>query len=72
MGQYRFPIVRYWRALIVMFVGYEVQFQMFKLFASLHGRDNLDTATSYVLSLLDVLCSFAPFTHYSFFILVAM
>ena len=48
LGQYRFPIVRYWRALIVMFVGYEVQYQFFNYFATLYDRDNLDTATSNV------------------------
>lgn len=49
LGQYRFPLVRYWRALLVMLVGYEVQFQMFHYFATLHSRDNLDTATSNVI-----------------------
>jgi hypothetical protein len=46
LGQYRFPIVRYWRALVVMLAGYEVQYQMFNYFASLYDRDNVDTATS--------------------------
>lgn len=49
LGQYRFPIVRYWRALIVMLVGYEVQYQMFNYFATINDRDNLDTATSNVI-----------------------
>ena len=46
LGQYRFPIVRYWRALIVMLAGYEVQYQMFNYFATIYDRDNVDTATS--------------------------
>lgn len=46
LGQYRFPYVRYWRALIVMLAGYEVQYQMFNYFATLNDRDNIDTATS--------------------------
>lgn len=48
LGQYRFPVVRYWRALIVMLVGYEVQYECFEWFASFNDRDNLDTATSNV------------------------
>ena len=46
LGQYRFPFVRYWRALIVMLAGYEVQYQMFNYFATIYDRDNVDTATS--------------------------
>lgn len=49
LGQYRYPMVRYWRALVVMLVGYEVQFQMLNYFATLNSRDNLDTATSNVI-----------------------
>ena len=49
LGQYRFPVMRNWRALIVMLVGYEVQFQCFRAFAEQHGRDNLDTATSNIV-----------------------
>lgn len=48
LGQYRFPVLKWWRALIVMWIGYEVQYQSFDFFASLHDRDNIDTATSNV------------------------
>ena len=46
LGQYRAPIVNYWRGLIVMLVGYEAQYQMFAYFAESHSRDFLDTAIS--------------------------
>ncbi|CAJ1945169.1 unnamed protein product [Cylindrotheca closterium] len=46
LGQYRFPIVYYWRGLVIQLVGYEVQYQMFKLLAQRHDRDLLDTATA--------------------------
>ncbi len=48
LGQYRFPVVRYWRALLVMLVGYVVQYEFFDFFANINDRDNLDTATSNV------------------------
>jgi len=46
LGQYRVPIVHYWRGLVVQLVGYEVQYQMFEYLASRHNRDFLDTAAS--------------------------
>lgn len=46
LGQYRFPIVYYWRGLAIQLVGYEVQYQMFKYMAQRHDRDLLDTATA--------------------------
>lgn len=46
LGQYRFPIVHYWRGLAVQLVGYEVQYQIFKYLAGRHDRDMLDTASA--------------------------
>jgi hypothetical protein len=48
LGQYRFPIVDYWRGLVVQLVGYEVQYQLFNLFAKSHAKDFLDTAAANV------------------------
>ena len=44
LGQYRFPIVHYWRGLAVQLVGYEVQYQVAKWSASRHEGDFLDIA----------------------------
>jgi len=49
LGQYRFPIVKYWRALVTMYVGYEVQYRSFEYLATIHSRDMLDIAISNVL-----------------------
>jgi len=49
LGQYRFPVVYYWRGLLIQLVGYEVQYQVFKEFAKRHDRDLLDTATANVV-----------------------
>jgi len=46
LGQYRTPLVNYWRGLVVQLAGYEVQYQMFKYFAMRHEYDFLDTAIS--------------------------
>jgi len=46
LGQYRFPIVHYWRGLAVQLVGYEVQYQVFKAIEDRHPDDFMDTATS--------------------------
>ena len=46
LGQYRVPIVHYWRGLVIQLVGYEVQYQLFKYFDGLHDQDFLDTAVS--------------------------
>lgn len=46
LGQYRMPISQYWRGLLVQLVGYEVQYQLFKMFSLSHERDFLDTATA--------------------------
>jgi len=64
LGQYRFPIVRYWRALIVMLVGYEVQYQFFNYFVQLHERDNLDTATSNVFGSAGAVVSACAVSYY--------
>lgn len=64
LGQYRFPIVKYWRALIVMLVGYEVQYEMFNYFATLYDRDNLDTATSNVLGSAGCVVSACAVSYY--------
>lgn len=50
LGQYRTPIVSYWRGLVVQLVGYEIQFQMFTYFAARHDRDFLDTAISNIVA----------------------
>ena len=49
LAQYRFPIVQYWRGLIVQLCAYEVQYQWFAYSQTLHGRDYLDTSTSNIL-----------------------
>lgn len=46
LGQYRFPIVHYWRGLVIQLVGYEVQYQVFKYLADRHDKDMLDTASA--------------------------
>lgn len=46
LGQYRFPIVHYPRGLAIQLVGYEVQYQLFKVLEGLHPNDFLDTATA--------------------------
>jgi hypothetical protein len=46
LGQYRFPIRYYWRALIVQLAAYEAQYQLLKFFQQLHTTDNLDYAAS--------------------------
>mmetsp|Transcript_24792 Transcript_24792/g.35482 ORF Transcript_24792/g.35482 Transcript_24792/m.35482 type:complete len:687 (-) Transcript_24792:147-2207(-) len=46
LGQYRLPIVQYWRALIVQLVAYEVQYTVFEKMGQIHVKDHLDTATS--------------------------
>ena len=49
LGQYRAPVVQYWRGLVVMLCAYEVQYQFFKFQSTLHDRNNLDTSTSNIL-----------------------
>jgi len=46
LGQYRFRIDRYWSALIVQLVAYEVQYQVFHGMKEQYTSDHLDTATS--------------------------
>jgi len=46
LGQYRAPIVQYWRALIVMLCAYEVQYRAFIYLEPNHNHDNLDTSAS--------------------------
>jgi len=48
LGQYRLPIVHYWRGLIVQLAGYEVQYQAAKYFAK-SDISNLGVASSNVL-----------------------
>jgi len=48
LGQYRFPVVRYWRALVTMLVGYEVQYRTQNFFFGINQKDALDTAISNV------------------------
>lgn len=49
LGQYRMPIVRYWRALAVQLAGYEVQYQAQRFYNDRHSTDNIDTAISNIL-----------------------
>ena len=55
LGQYRFPVVHYWRGLVVQWVAYEVQYQVGLFFVrrsnSVHIRteDRVDTASSNIL-----------------------
>lgn len=49
LGQYRTPIIYYWRGLAVQLAAYEVQYQSFKFHEKLHTRDNLDTSSSNIL-----------------------
>ena len=64
LGQYRFPIVRYWRALVTMLVGYEVQYQFFNIFANIHDRDNSDTAISNVFGCAAAVVSACAVQYY--------
>lgn len=48
LGQYRFPVVHYWRALVTMLVGYEVQHRTQNFFFGIQQEDTLDTAISNV------------------------
>jgi len=57
LGQYRFPLVGYWRGLAVQLVGYEVQYQFQKYFDGLVNRDNLDTASSNVMGAAAAVCA---------------
>ena len=49
LGQYRFPVASYWRGLIIQYVGYEVQYRLFRFFAETHAQDLIDTAASNVV-----------------------
>ena len=49
LGQYRFPIVGYWRGLAVQLAGYEAQFQLQAFLEQSHTRNNVDTASSNVV-----------------------
>lgn len=50
LGQYRFPVIGYWRGLLVQLAGYEVQYQLQVFLEKTQGHDlnNLDTAMSNV------------------------
>ena len=47
LGQYRFPIVGYWRSLIVQLVGYEVQYQMFKFLDRYHPQVSMNVSSKW-------------------------
>lgn len=51
LGQYRFPLVNYWRGLVVQLVAYEVQYQFFEIFArwQAYDQDLIDTATANIM-----------------------
>lgn len=49
LGQYRTPIVVYWRGLAVQLAAYEVQYQVLEYLTRYHDQDNTDTAASNVL-----------------------
>lgn len=49
LGQYRLPLVQYWRGLVVQLVAYEVQYQSFQYYSAFHTTDNIDSAISNVL-----------------------
>jgi hypothetical protein len=49
LGQYRYPIVQYWRGLAVQLAAYEVQYQTYYYLDQRHKLDNLDTAASNIL-----------------------
>jgi len=48
LGQYRFPIVDYWRGLVVQVVAYEVQFRLQQYWEDSHSesQSNIDSAAS--------------------------
>jgi hypothetical protein len=48
LGQYRFPIVDYWRGLVVQLVAYEVQYTLQNYFEDdyTETRSNIDSAAS--------------------------
>mmetsp|Transcript_41195 Transcript_41195/g.60989 ORF Transcript_41195/g.60989 Transcript_41195/m.60989 type:complete len:748 (-) Transcript_41195:196-2439(-) len=48
LGQYRFPIILYWRGLAVQLAAYEVQYQVQKYTNEINGAENLDAAASNV------------------------
>lgn len=57
LGQYRFPIVDYWRGLVVQLVAYEVQYRLLVFFAERHDRDNMDLAASNVVGAAAAVCA---------------
>jgi hypothetical protein len=46
LGQYRFPVRHYWRALVVQLAAYEVQYELQWFFEKRHAKDNMDYAIS--------------------------
>ena len=48
----KFPMVNYWRGLVVQLVAYEVQYQVLALYRGQHERDNMDTATSNLMGVI--------------------
>ena len=51
LGQFRLPVVQYWRGLIIMLCAYEVQYDIAQYYANegRHLQDNLDTAMSNIV-----------------------
>ena len=49
LGQYRLPIVSYWRGLVVQLVAYETQYQTLHFLEARHKRDNMDYAASNIV-----------------------
>lgn len=60
LGQYRIQFDRYWCALVVQFVAYEVQYKVFRSMDKSHDIDHLDTALSNIAGCATgVLCACA-------------
>jgi hypothetical protein len=49
LGQYRMPIVVYWRGLTVQLAAYEVQYQLLRFLTNYGDLNNADTAASNVM-----------------------
>lgn len=49
LGQYRAPVIQYWRGLIVMLCAYEAQWRSYAALMQQHSKDNLDTSTSNIV-----------------------
>jgi hypothetical protein len=56
LGQYRFPIVDWWRGLIVQLVAYEVQYKVQLYLVKDHANDNMDLAFANVVGATTAVC----------------